>query len=54
MLHTLEIVERRQSVKVTDLAHLNHTQLGRFEEEASKVYCRVMDVDYNEAAREQP
>jgi hypothetical protein len=39
-------------VKVTGLVHLNHTQLGRFEE-SSKVYCRVLDVDYNEAAREQ-
>jgi len=39
-------------VKVTSLVHLNHTQFGRFEE-SSKVYCRVMDVDHNEAARQQ-
>ncbi len=39
-------------MKVTGLVHLNHTQFGRFEK-SSKVYCGVMDVEYNEAAREQ-
>ncbi len=40
-------------MKITGLSQLNHTQLGPFVEEASKVYCRVMDVDYNEASRER-
>ena len=49
----LEINEGRESVKITGLAHLNYTQVGEFVVEASKVYCKVMDVDYDEAAKEQ-
>jgi hypothetical protein len=49
----LEINENGQSVTVTGLVHLNTEQLGRFVVEASKVYCQVMDVDYDKEAKEQ-
>jgi hypothetical protein len=49
----LEIEECKESVRITGLAHLNNTQAGEFVVEASKVYCKVMEVDYDEAANEQ-
>jgi hypothetical protein len=49
----LEIDEGGQNVKITGLAHLTHEQLGNFVEEASKVYCQVMEVDYDKEAKEQ-
>jgi hypothetical protein len=49
----LQINENRQYVTITGIAHLNSQQLVRFMEEADKVYCQVMDVDFNEAAINQ-
>ena len=49
----LEIDEKGQKVEVKGLAHLNREQLGRFVEEASRIYCQVMDVDYDKEAKEQ-
>ena len=46
----LIIDEEEQKVKVTGLAHLNAHQFEDFMREADKVYCRVMDVDYQKVA----
>jgi hypothetical protein len=48
----LEIHLGMEKIKIGSIAHLSLNQLRQFMFDSSKVYCKVMDVDYGDAAKE--